>query len=263
MDELALSRTMKRLMAWMDDRSGRAGLIQHKFEGAPFGDAYVSIAPGDESPFASSNHNRVHLCGTDGGLTRDGVKRLAGLFEAAGVGRFFVWLSPGPNLDAVRGWLADAGQARVPYVTYPTLGRGTHEAEPAKTDLEIRELSTAELAGLAGLGDAAWADYLQSAGAPGYHHFMAFDRDRPVATAVLCVFEGLGYLCMARTAEPDRGRGAQRGLIASRIEKARALGCRALASETLSIVPISLGNLQKAGFRTVYEKDVYERLRSG
>src|SRR6185369_611977 len=105
MNELALARTMKRLAAWMDDRSGRTRLIQHRFEGAPFGNAYVSIAPGDDSPFASANHNRVHLCGTDGGLTRDGVMRLASLFDEAGVSRFFVWLSPGPDMEAARAWL--------------------------------------------------------------------------------------------------------------------------------------------------------------
>ena len=251
---------MKRLAAWMDDRSGRAGLIQHRFASAPFGNAYVCIAPGDDSPFASANHNRVHLCGADGGLTRDGVMRLASLFDEAGVGRFFVWLSPGPDIESVRAWLADAGLSRVPFVAYPTLARDAHAALPVETDLVVRELSVGEAAGLAGrLDDAAWPDYLQSAGAPGYSHFAAFDRDRPVASAVLCVFEELGYLCMARTAEPARGRGAQRALIARRIEKARALDCRTLASETLSIVPISLGNLQKAGFQTAYEKEVYER----
>jgi GNAT superfamily N-acetyltransferase len=88
---------------------------------------------------------------------------------------------------------------------------------------------------------------------------MAFDRRRPVASAVLCVSSELGYLSLARTAEPARRRGAQRALIATRIEKARALGCRTLASETLSILPTSLGNLLKAGFQPVYEKEVYER----
>ena len=79
-----------------------------------------------------------------------------------------------------------------------------------------------------------------------------------MASAVLCVFEELGYLCMALTAEPARGRGAQRSLIAKRIEKARALGCRTIVSETLSILPISLDNLRNAGFQPVYEKEVYQ-----
>jgi GNAT superfamily N-acetyltransferase len=104
----------------------------------------------------------------------------------------------------------------------------------------------------------AWPDYLRSAGAPGFHHFMAFDDGRPIATATLCVLDGLGYLGAALTAEPFRRRGAQQALIARRIEAAALLGCRILVSETLSILKDSLGNLQKAGFTPVFEKEVYE-----
>ena len=260
MDKFDLARTIKRLRDWMDSRSGRAGLVQHRFESAPFGTAYACLLPGDDHPHPSSNHNRVHLCGAEGGLTREGVRRLAGLFDEAGVGRFFFWLSPGPDRESVRGWLLEAGLSRFPYVAYPTLVRGADESAPVETDLEVRELAVGEAAGFAdGLGDAAWPEYLPSIGAPGFFHFMAFDRRRPVASAVLCVSGELGYLGMARTAEPDRRRGAQRALIAGRIEKARALGCRTLASETLSILTTSLGNLQKAGFQPAYEKEVYER----
>jgi len=62
----------------------------------------------------------------------------------------------------------------------------------------------------------------------------------------------------ALTGEPFRGRGAQQALIAKRIETAAALGCSILVSETLSFLEGSLGNLQKAGFRTMFEKEVYE-----
>ena len=260
MDEFDLARAIKRLRDWMDSRSGRAELVQHRFASAPFGTAYACLLPGDDHPHPSANHNRVHLCGAEGGLTREGVQRLAGLFEEAGVGRFFFWLSPGPDIESVRGWLVEAGLSRFPYVAYPTLVRGVQEASPVEADLEVRELAAGEAAALApSLGDAAWPEYPHSAGVPGFYHFMAFDRGRPVASAVLCVSDELGYLSFARTAEPDRRRGAQRALIAQRIEKARALGCRTLASETLSILTTSLGNLQKAGFRPAYEKEVYER----
>jgi len=88
---------------------------------------------------------------------------------------------------------------------------------------------------------------------------MAFEAERPVASAVLCVFEQLGCLSLALTAEPFRRRGAQRALIAKRIAKAVALGCRTIVSETLSILEDSLGNLQNAGFEVIYEKEVFGR----
>ncbi len=258
MDPIPLASTMQRLAASMDVGCRPPGLVQHRFDGSPFGTAYLCIAPDEQGAYASSNHNRVHLCGTDGGLSADGVVHFTQLFREAGVTRFFAWLSPGLQMDVVRGWLTEAGLSRVPYVAYLTLARDASEPPAVVTDLTIRELAVEEIAGFSGrLDKIAWPDYVRSAGAIGFSHFMAFDRDQPVASAVLCAFVGLGYLCMALTSEAARGRGAQRALIARRIEKARALGCRTLVSETLSILPISLGNLRKAGFQPVYEREVY------
>ena len=87
---------------------------------------------------------------------------------------------------------------------------------------------------------------------------MAFDGARPVAIAALAVFEDLGYLFAAATKESDRKRGAQQALIAKRIERAQQSGCAVVVSETLSILEHSLRNLQRPGFREIYEKEVYE-----
>ena len=46
--------------------------------------------------------------------------------------------------------------------------------------------------------------------------------------------------------------------IARRIERAEWSGCSMLVSETLSILEHSLRNLQRAGFRQVFEKEVYQ-----
>jgi GNAT superfamily N-acetyltransferase len=87
---------------------------------------------------------------------------------------------------------------------------------------------------------------------------MAFDDARPVAIATLCVFEGLGYLMAAATAESHRRRGAQQALIAKRIQRAEQIGCAMQVSETLYMIEHSYRNLQRAGFQEVYEKEVYE-----
>jgi GNAT superfamily N-acetyltransferase len=133
--------------------------------------------------------------------------------------------------------------------------------EPARFDseLDIREVPPREIARARDqLGDTMWREYEFSAGKEGFFHFMAFDAGRPVAIGALGVFEGLGYLNSAATAESDRKRGAQQALIASRIEKARAVGCSALAVETLTMLEHSLRNLRRAGFQEVFEKEVYE-----
>jgi GNAT superfamily N-acetyltransferase len=108
------------------------------------------------------------------------------------------------------------------------------------------------------LGDTIWPDYARSAGQEGFFHYMAFDGQRPVAIATLCIFEDLGYLMAAATAESHRKRGAQQALIAKRIERAERLGCSMVVSETLYMIEHSYRNLQRAGFEEVYEKEVYE-----
>jgi hypothetical protein len=122
------------------------------------------------------------------------------------------------------------------------------------SEIEVRELAADTLARMDG---ACWPDFRRCVGAPGFTHYVACDRGRPVGSAALQVLDDVGHLCMAFTAEPDRRRGAQQALIARRIETARALGCRVLVSETLSFLKSSLGNLRRAGFAPVYDKEVY------
>jgi hypothetical protein len=127
-----------------------------------------------------------------------------------------------------------------------------------RTDLSIREVTPDEIAAAREpLGKALWAEYVRSAGREGFFHYMAFDGARPVAIASLAVFEDMAYLLSASTNEADRGRGAQQALIAARLARAEQLRCAISVSETLNILEHSLRNLQRAGFREVYEKEVY------
>lgn len=108
------------------------------------------------------------------------------------------------------------------------------------------------------LAEASMDSYIRSAGRPGFHHYVAFDAGRPIATATLACFEDTGYLTYARTAEPFRRRGAQSALIAARVEKARDLGCTLIVSQTLTMLKESFANLKRAGFEEMYEQEVYE-----
>src|SRR4030095_7432839 len=114
------------------------------------------------------NFNRVHLYGAEQGLTAHGMARIADLFRQAGVKKFYVWLSPGPGIDAVRGWLTDAGMTRRQYVRYPTLMRDVVMSPRAGSRIEAREVDATEAVRLAERHEGiAWPDYLRSAGAPG------------------------------------------------------------------------------------------------
>jgi GNAT superfamily N-acetyltransferase len=259
MNEIDLSLKMRRLAAWLDGRCQPDSLIRKQFRGAPFGSCYVTIDPDRQGPFASANLNRVYLCGTEAGMDFDSVERLIELFATEGVRRFFVWLSPGPNMDEVRRWLQGSGLSRIRRTGYPTLCRSDRSPAQFRTDLEIREVSVDDVeAARDQLGDTLWPEYARSAGTKDFFHYMAFDGGRAVAIAALCVFEDLGYLMGAATAESHRKRGAQQALIAKRVERAEQIGCSIMVSETLYMLEHSYRNLQRAGFREVYEKEVYE-----
>jgi GNAT superfamily N-acetyltransferase len=257
MDTIGLSLKMKRLTRWLDGQNRSAARKQ--FRGSPFGDCYVTVDPDRQGPFASVNLNRVYLCGREAGMEADSVGRLIDLFSVEGVKRFFVWLSPGPEMDVVRGWLEAGGLSRIRRTGYPTLCRDTFAPVQFRTDLEVRQVSAEQIeAARDQLGETLWPEYANSAGRDGFFHYMAFDGTRPVAIAALCVFEDLGYLMAAATAESHRQRGAQQALIAKRIERAERQGCSILVSETLYMLEHSYRNLQRAGFHEAYEKEVYE-----
>jgi GNAT superfamily N-acetyltransferase len=235
------------------------GFIRKQFDGPPFGNCYVTIDPGGEAPFASANMNRAYLCGTDAGMDAESIRHLIDLFTGKGIERFFVWLSPGPDMDVVRGWLAEAGLSRIRRTGYPTLCRIGHAPVQFNTDLEIREVGADEIAAAREpLGETLWPDFVRTAGQPGCFHYMAFDGKRPVAIAAPCVFEDLGYLMAAATVESHRQRGAQQALIAKRLDRAERIGCAIAVSETLYMLEHSWRNLQRAGFREAYENEVYE-----
>lgn len=259
MDKFALSLKLRRLAAWLDGKCQPDSLIRKQFHGAPFGDCYLTIDPERQAPYASANLNRAYLCGTETGMDFDSIGRLIDLFRSHGVKRFFVWLSPGPNMEVVRRWLEGSGLSRIRRIGYPTLRREQGSRVEFRTDLEIREVGADDIdAARHDLGETLWPVYARSAGKQGFFHYMAFDGGRPVAIAALCVFEDLGYLMAAATAESHRKRGAQQALIARRVERAEQIGCPVLVSETLYMLEHSYRNLQRAGFAEVYEKEVFE-----
>jgi hypothetical protein len=259
MDKFELSLKMRRLTQWVDSQRQPPSLIRRQFRGGSLGNCYVTIDLDRQTPFASSNLNRVYMCGAEAGMSSSSIARLIDLFATERVKRFFVWLSPGPDMDLARGWLEQHGLTRIRRTGYPTLCRTRHSPVYFKTDLEVREVSAEEIAAAADqLGETLWPEYTMSAGREGFFHYMAFDGGCPVAIAALCIYEDLGYLMAAATAESHRKRGAQQALIAKRVERAERSGCSTLVSETLYMIEHSYRNLQRAGFEEAYEKEIYE-----
>jgi GNAT superfamily N-acetyltransferase len=259
MDKNDLAQRMRRLTQWVDSQRQPSSLIRREFRGTPLGHCYLTMDAGRQTAFASTNINRVYLCGAEEGMSSGGVGRLIDMFVTEGVKRFFVWLSPGPDMEQARNWLQAHGLSRVTRTGYPTLCRTARSPVRFETDLEIREVDADEIAkASAELGETLWPEYSRSAGREEFFHYMAFDGGRPVAIAALCIFEDLGYLMAAATAERDRKRGAQQALIARRIQRAEQMGCSIQVSETMYMIEHSYRNLQRAGFEEAYEKEIYQ-----
>ena len=260
MDALALAQMMKRLTVWLDRACQPAGFIQEQYAAAPFGTCFVSIDPARQGLHASGNWNRIHLCGAETGLTPEGIEKLVHRFRAAGVNRFFAWLSPGPHMGAIRSWLEHAGfEPRMQWTRYPTLSRDHLRPAAFRTELDVREVTSGRspLPGTRSVTRCGTNTSDPPASSVFITSWRSTGRSRSPSAHSQCS-KGSGYLTAAATAESHRQRGAQSALIARRIERARALGCTGLAVETLTMLQHSMRNLERAGFRVAYEKEIYE-----
>ena len=95
-------------------------------------------------------------------------------------------------------------------------------------------------------------------GRPGWHCLGAYDGEELVAIGSLYAHEGQGWLTWGATAPSHRGRGAQKALLAARVELGRRLGLSRLVTETGEPEPgrpdASYRNILGAGFQPVYTR---------
>ncbi len=229
------------------------------------GGGFLTVDRSSTAEYPSTNRNRAEFVGVSRPASRGEVEEIAERFAAAGVRRWFFWLSPCPQAEEIRQWLRELGLRPFKGPRYITLARSAEPVTPHRTALRVRALPAPELRSRTGFladlyGDFA-AAYLGTIGRDDCVHFLAFDGDRPVAGAGLCVAGAAGYLFLAATREEDRSRGAQNALIAARIRAAHARGCRIVMAETLSILRPSLANLVRQGFRECYDTQVFVSAR--
>lgn len=228
---------------------------------AEMGGGFLTIDRSSNTEYPSTNRNRADFVAVARPTSRSEVREIAERFSAAGVRRWFFWLSPCAQAEEIRQWLRELGLRPFDGPRYITLARSAEAVVPHRTALRVRTLSAPELHARTGFLTELYGGfagiYLGTIGRDGCVHYLAFDGDRPVAAAGLCVAGTTAYLFLAATREPDRSRGAQNALIAARVHAAHARGCRTVIAETLSILRPSLANLVRQGFRECYDTQVY------
>jgi hypothetical protein len=98
----------------------------------------------------------------------------------------------------------------------------------------------------------------QSVGRAGWHHYLAFDGERPVATGALFVQGDAGWLGFGSTLASHRRRGAQGAIMSQRNQDAADAGCRWLVTETGEDSPDqpnpSFHNMLRVGFELAYQR---------
>lgn len=96
-------------------------------------------------------------------------------------------------------------------------------------------------------------------GLSGYRHYLAFDKDTPVAAAALHIDGKYASLAFAGTLSEYRGQGAQGLLLKARINDAVNAGCQYIFSETAEEMPersvASYRNMRRFGLEEAYLRE--------
>jgi len=223
----------------------------------------VTLDPLNVPEFPSTSRNNVEFFGCEREVSAEDVDRIVDFFRNASVSCFFFWLSPNPQMEDIQRWLVDTGIKRWAGTGYPTLLRAADHLPEHSTELKVRRVSPDEALQYVPDINRIYSDpkfksaFAESCGAPGLHHFLAFDGDRAVSAGILGVADDLGSLGWMATAEDARGRGGQSALIVARVNHAVDLGCRWVSGATLYALNSSLSNMQRRGFQIVYDKEVF------
>ena len=226
------------------------------------GGALVSLA--SEAP--SILFNRTIGLGRERPASAEGVEEIHQKYAKAGVERYFVHLDPQAEPPQIRHWLTAAGLE--PQRRWMKFERDARPVPAVKTALRIARIDARHgtafgriVADGFDLGASAADLFPPVVERPGWHLLGAFDADELVAAGVLFMRDGSGYLNFAATAPSHRRKGAQRALLAARIDAARELGCTELFTETGEAVPgdpqHSYHNIERAGFVPAYHLDNY------
>jgi hypothetical protein len=146
--------------------------------------------------------------------------------------------------------------------------RDAAPAAEAATDLRVEAVGRERAADVGrilcacfGLSESVGELFAGVLGCDGWHTYVAFDGDEPVATGSLFVQGQVGALQAAATLPSHRRRGAQGAIVARRVKDGLALGCRLFAAEAAEDTPEhsnpSYHNLLRAGFRLGYLRRNY------
>lgn len=186
--------------------------------------------------------------------------------EVHRVKRFFIQIHPDVYSDELRRLLElhDFNH----YNNWIRLVRDSSPAVKIRSNLVTNKISSgesklfAEIVVKAFDWPASLLGFIASpVGRKNWHHFLAFEKNVPVAAAAFYQTGEHAWFDFAATHPDHRGKGAQSALLARRIEDSRKLGVKKIIIETTEQTaekePLSYRNVLKAGFKEAYKRPNY------
>jgi GNAT superfamily N-acetyltransferase len=210
----------------------------------------------DEAPL-SPMLNRIVGLGVEEPATEDAVD--ASLRSLWGTTHYVV-ISPDARPPELAAWLEARGLE--PGWGWMQFRRRVDDMPRSRTDLELVEVDRRTAPAFARVVRVAYAlpvevePFLARIVGTAWQAWLALAGDEPAAAGALFADGEGAYLSFAGTLPEHRGKGAQSALLATRIRRARGLGCRWVATETGEQRPdhpsASYGNILRAGFEEQY-----------
>ena len=186
--------------------------------------------------------------------------------EVNEVKRFFVQIHPEVYSSQLRRFLEL--HSFFHYNNWVRLARDSSAAQKIKTNLDIKKITPEKSKSFAEIVVKSfdWPYVLIKwiaalVGRKNWYHYMAFERNIPVASAAFFHSNDYAWFGFAATDPDHRGKGAQSALLAKRIEDCRDLGVKSIiletAEQTSEKESPSYRNVLKAGFKEAYKRANY------
>jgi hypothetical protein len=210
--------------------------------------------------------NRIVGLGVKQSIDEQIIDVILNKIEANRVKRFFIQIHPEFFDDKLRKLLTLHDFYH--YNNWVRLVRDNSPPANEKTNLSIKKISRSESNMFAEIVVKAfdWSPELSGwIAAPverkNWHHYMAFEKNIPVATAAFYLSGEYAWFDFAATLPDFRGKSAQSILLARRIEDCRSIGVKTIivetAEQTSEKEAPSYRNILKAGFKEVYKRPNY------
>lgn len=210
--------------------------------------------------------NRVLGIGVGDIATEALLDAAIGIYRSAGVENYIIPISPLAQPGQLTEWLSARGF--VEGGNWAKMYRANEPASSVQTDFRIQAIGIEDADAFGDIATRGFGVPPQLAPSfsctvdkPGWHNYLGYDGEQPVATAGMFIKEDVAWLGQASTLESHRKRGAHSAMFARRIQDGLALGCKWFVTETWEDTPESPNpsyrNMLRAGFKLAYLRRNY------